>query len=259
MKNLDKKTEKLRDMILSTQGAAIAFSGSVASSVLLKFAHDLLKDKTIAITVNSPLFPSYEFQEASTIASEIGVKHSIIGLGKNIVETIKENTKLRCYYCKREHLLHIKKEATTKGFHHIMEGLVYSGNNENRHKMRALSEFGIVSPFIEAGFTMQDILELGRDINLEISEYPQQRCLASRIVHKNPITIEKFRMIESAEMYLKKLEIFNSKVYLGNGETRLEVNHADIRKVVDNSDRINYRFRKIGIFDLKVELKDLDN
>jgi uncharacterized protein len=64
MREIDKKLEDLRRYIASFDGIAVAFSGGVDSTFLLKVCHDVLGDRCIAITAQSESFPAREMEEA---------------------------------------------------------------------------------------------------------------------------------------------------------------------------------------------------
>ena len=55
--DLNGKLEKLKTYIREQGGLAVAFSGGVDSTFLLKTAHDVLGDRCIAITARSASFP----------------------------------------------------------------------------------------------------------------------------------------------------------------------------------------------------------
>ncbi|MBP3722470.1 MAG: TIGR00268 family protein, partial [Selenomonadaceae bacterium] len=52
---------------------AVAYSGGVDSTLLVKAAKDALNDKAVAITIKSEFVPLNEFEEATTNAREIGI------------------------------------------------------------------------------------------------------------------------------------------------------------------------------------------
>ncbi|MDF2503560.1 MAG: hypothetical protein K0R06_1051 [Clostridium sp.] len=74
---LQEKFQLLKDNIKRRGSAAIAFSGGVDSTFLVKVAHAVLGDKMIAITATSSTYPERELKEAIKYAEDMGVKHLI--------------------------------------------------------------------------------------------------------------------------------------------------------------------------------------
>lgn len=61
---LSRKYEILKEQLKSTGSAMVAFSGGVDSSLLLRVAADVLKDKVLAVVIDSPVFSREEIQAA---------------------------------------------------------------------------------------------------------------------------------------------------------------------------------------------------
>lgn len=57
---MSEKLNQLKEYLLSQGSLAVAFSGGVDSTFLLKVAHDTLGDKCVAVTASSCSFPERE-------------------------------------------------------------------------------------------------------------------------------------------------------------------------------------------------------
>jgi len=107
--------DKLLDYLRNLEKLAIAFSGGVDSSFLLKAASEALKPGNIlALTINSPYIPDWEIEEARQITGKLGVKHLIVD--SHIPEQIRNNPKDRCYLCKSFIFNMLKETASQHGF-----------------------------------------------------------------------------------------------------------------------------------------------
>ena len=98
---LDEKLELLKDIIRKKGSAAVAFSGGVDSTFLIRVAKEVLGDKLIAVTATSSTYPERELNEAIKYAKDFGVKHIIISSEELDIEGFASNPKNRCYYCKK--------------------------------------------------------------------------------------------------------------------------------------------------------------
>src|SRR5438045_6752051 len=98
MPSFDSKLDRLRETIARLQSCAIAFSGGVDSTLVLKVAHDALGDRVIAVTALSESLPTGELQEAEEIARTIGVKHLVIRTFETRDENYLANAANRCYF-----------------------------------------------------------------------------------------------------------------------------------------------------------------
>ena len=77
MDAMHEKLEALKSMLKGYGRTAVAFSGGVDSTFLLKIAHDVLGDGCIALTARSEVFPAREHSEASAFCLEEGVRHVV--------------------------------------------------------------------------------------------------------------------------------------------------------------------------------------
>ncbi|MDH5686213.1 MAG: asparagine synthase-related protein, partial [Hadesarchaea archaeon] len=76
--SFNEKLQHLKSIIRDCDGAVIAFSGGVDSSLVCVVAHEVLGERTIAVTAISQTYPPGEVEWAKKAARHIGIKHMTI-------------------------------------------------------------------------------------------------------------------------------------------------------------------------------------
>lgn len=245
---LENKYERLKEILKNLGSAAVAFSGGVDSTFLLKVAHDVLGDNVIAVTAKSSTYPEREFNEAREYVNAIGVKHIVIISEELEVDEFVKNPTNRCYFCKKELLKKIKQIAKENGINSVVDGANFDDTGDYRPGMKAAKELNVISPLKEAELTKNDIRELSKGLNLPTWDKPSFACLASRIPYGNKITKEKLSMVEKAEQYLIDLGFRQIRVRHHGDIARIEVASEERKKFFDMElmDNVGNEFIKIG-------------
>lgn len=122
MDTIHLKLEKLKSYLSSLESIAVAFSGGVDSTFLLKTAHDTLGDHVIAITARSCSFPERELNEAKEFTKAENITHIICDSDELEIEGFCSNPTNRCYLCKKELFTKIRFLADKHNIKYIAEG-----------------------------------------------------------------------------------------------------------------------------------------
>lgn len=244
--NSDPKYRKLVSYLSQLGHAAVAFSGGVDSTFLLKAACDALGDKVIALTVKSPYIPEWEVNEAIDFAGRLGVKHLVIEAP--LIKEIIHNPENRCYLCKRYIFEKLREVIAEKGFSNLMDGTNNDDSSDSRPGMKALKELKVLSPLKENGFGKRDIRRLSRLMGLPTWEKPAYACLLTRIPYNTTVEDAVLRKIENAEKFLIDSGIKAVRVRAHGDIARIEVDPSHIKKVFEKNfyKNIDHKLKDLG-------------
>ena len=253
---IHEKYNALKIHLASLKSVAVAFSGGVDSTLLLKIAHDVLGTNAIAVTVSSSFIAKREIQEAKAFCSEHGITQEVITVDEAEIPYFTENPPDRCYLCKREIFTKILETARNHNIAHVLDGSNVDDLGDYRPGLKALQELRIKSPLREYGFTKAEVRELSRELGLPTWEKPSFACLASRFAYWEKITPEKLEMVERAEGLLQRLGFRQMRVRLHGKTARIEILPEEFSRIVqeDIRTKICDTFKGLGFSYVTLDL-----
>lgn len=253
----EKKLKQLKTYLKSLGSVAVAFSGGVDSTFLLRVAKDVLDDNVIAITAKSHSFPKREFEETKLFCEKMGVRQFICKFDELSVDGFCQNPPNRCYLCKRELYKRIIEIAEKQGIPYIAEGSNMDDTGDYRPGMAAVVESGIKSPLQEAGLYKEEIRELSKELGLTTWEKPSFACLSSRFAYGEPITAEKLAMVERAEQLLFDRGFSQARVRIHDRTARIEVLPGKLENLVrkDIREEIVTKLKSYGFTYVSMDLE----
>ena len=254
---LQEKHKALQDYISSLGSVAVAFSGGVDSTLLLRVAHDVLGDSAIAVTASSSLYPHRETHEAEDFCRENGITQIVIPIDELEIDGFRHNPKNRCYLCKRAIFTKIITLAHERSISYVAEGSNTDDLGDYRPGMQAVDELGVKSPLRVSGMSKADVRGLSFSLGLKTWDKPSFACLASRFVYGEEITREKLRMVDDAEELLLSLGFRQMRVRVHSDMARIEILPEDFTRIIqdDTRTKIYDAFKAMGFSYVTLDMK----
>ena len=230
---IETKAAQLDAMLQAMGRVAVAFSGGVDSTFLLAVAVECLGENALAVTGVSSSLAASERDEAEALARRLGARHRWIETGEMDQPGYVANAPDRCYHCKADLFGLLQALARAEGYPWVVEGANVDDLGDHRPGRQAAREQGVRSPLLEAGLTKAAIRDLSRALGLPTWEKPAMACLASRIPHGIPVTIERLGQVERAEAALRALGFRSVRVRHHETIARIEVPPEERSRLLD--------------------------
>ena len=214
---------ELRDFFARNPRAALAFSGGADSAYLL-YAARQCGCQVRAYFVQTAFQPSFERQDASRLAQQLGVSLRVLNVDILCVEGVRRNPADRCYHCKKALFTQLCTEARQDGYPLVMDGTNASDEASDRPGMQALAELGVVSPLRQCGVTKDALRQFSRQAGLFTWDKPAYACLATRIPTGLAIEKDALRAVETTEEAVRNLGFSDFRVRMTpDGGARLQL------------------------------------
>jgi uncharacterized protein len=245
---LQRKEDVFRERLRGAGSLLIAFSGGVDSSYLAWAAHRELDERALAVTAVSPSYPESHREMAEQLVKEFLIPHRFVDTHEMSNPDYRANAPDRCYHCKTE-LFQVMGELREQlGFESVAYGVNTDDTGDFRPGHRAAGEHGVLSPFLDAGLSKQEIRELSRLAGLPTAELPASACLSSRLPYGTEVTPERLRQVELGEEALRSLGFRQVRLRHHGDVARVEIDPSELPKALDAemAQRISAAIRPLG-------------
>ena len=256
--SIETRYNLLKTILKQIGPVAVAYSGGVDSTFLLRAAIDVLGTENVIGCIGvSPSLAGTQRTRAINEANKMGAR--IIEITANELDdpNYAANKADRCFHCKSHLYSIIAKAANAEGFKNVICGSNIEDKDDFRPGNRAAIVFGVTAPLMQAELTKADIRKLSSQFGLSTADIPASPCLASRISYGLEVTAERLAQVENAEEYLRQLGFVEFRVRHHDKIARIEVSADDIEKIVSKETRqkIVDEFKKLGFKFVSLDLQ----
>ena len=249
------RLDQARGIVRDLGSVLVAYSGGVDSSLLLKLALEELGEGAVAVLASSPAYPESEQEEARALAQSLGARLVEVTTSEVELEAYTRNNPDRCFHCKEELFDTLEPLQHDLGLAHIAYGATADDAGDHRPGHGSAVRRGVRFPLLEAGMGKSDIRAAARTLGLPNWNKPSFACLSSRIPHGTQVTVAALRQIEAAEKALKSIGFRQVRVRHHGDVARIEVEPAEIARMVDQRDRVVELVRATGYKFVSVDLE----
>jgi pyridinium-3,5-biscarboxylic acid mononucleotide sulfurtransferase len=225
---IDRKENALRSRLASLGSLLVAYSGGTDSAFLAWAAHEVLRERMLAVLADSPSLPRRELKLAMEFAEHWNIPLKVITTKELEMPDYVRNDASRCFHCKDELFTLVERERDALGFDHIAYGKNVDDERDFRPGQIAANDHQVLSPLAEAGLTKDDIRVLAQRAGLAVWDKPASACLSSRIEYGRPVTREALAAVEAGEDALRDLGFKQARVRHHGEIVRIEIARDDL-------------------------------
>ncbi len=250
------KYQALKSQLASMTQVLIGFSGGVDSTLLTAVArHVLGKDCVHVYLAVGPSLAKQEQFEAQQLAEWMDVRLTEYAATEFENPAYLSNGPDRCFHCKTDLFLHLKKFASDIPNASILYGGNLDDTFDYRPGRRAAFQHGALAPMAEVGLSKLEVRSLSRSFGLPTADKPAQPCLSSRIPYGSPVDAEKLAMVEAGEILLANLGFREFRLRHFGDTARIEV-PVDQKMILDNADcarNLLQNLRDLGFSNMHID------
>jgi uncharacterized protein len=249
------QVERLHAIVDALRSVAVAFSGGVDSTLVLKVAHDRLDDGAVGVIGVSASLPPGELEQARALAKSIGAPLHEMATGELDDPEYAANPSNRCFFCKSELYRQLVPWAKERGIAHVADGLNLDDRGDFRPGAKAADDAGVRHPLLEAAFAKSDVRALARELGLPNWDKPALACLSSRIPYGTAVTVPRLDRIGRAEAAVQRLGFASVRVRFHDDAARIEVPPADLERLFAQRDAVVRAVKDAGFVYVALDLQ----
>ena len=249
------KLDNARAIVRELGSVLVAYSGGVDSTLLLKLSLDELGEDAVAVLASSPAYPETEQEQARTLAARLGARLVEVDTHEVELEAYTRNAPDRCFHCKEELFETLEPVRSELGLRYIAYGATADDSGDHRPGHGSAVRRGVRFPLLEADLDKAEIRSAARSLGLPNWNKASFACLSSRIPAGTQVTLEALRQIEAAEAAIKALGFHQVRVRHHGDVARIEVDPAEIARLVSRRDEVVTALRSAGYKFVSLDLE----
>jgi len=137
----------------------------------------------------------------------------------------------------------------------VIDGTNLDDLSVYRPGLKALEELNIKSPFVELGIDKNTVRKLANELGISVANRPSAPCLATRIPYDTELDLNLLNKIDRCENEIKDMGFDVVRLRVHDKIARIEVEKDDIRRIIDNSDRIIDLLKSNGFVYITVDIE----
>jgi pyridinium-3,5-biscarboxylic acid mononucleotide sulfurtransferase len=187
-------------------GIALAYSGGVDSTFLLKVLADLAQEYhfvLLPLIAHTPFQSDDEIESACAQARQFGYQCQVFERDPLALPGLDNNPPDRCYWCKRAIFEQFRDYAQKHGAMTLMDGSNADDQQVYRPGRRAIQELGVHSPLAALKITKAQIRACAAELGLDCAHKPSSPCLATRFDYGTHLTRELLQRVSDGEKIIR--------------------------------------------------------
>ena len=229
---IDRKAERLRQILAGRGRMIVAYSGGVDSAFLAWMAHQVLGGQMLAEIADSASLARTHLEDALAFAREREIPIEVVETQELENPAYIRNDAMRCFHCKDELFTVLERYREARRFDAIAYGVNADDAGDFRPGQEAARQHHVLAPLLEAGLGKAEIRELARQADLRVWDKPASACLSSRLEYGRAVTPETLNVIERGEDALRVMGFRQFRVRHHGEIVRIEIAREELPRAL---------------------------